>query len=164
MTVRARRFGMIRAFTTGPLTGRHAAMMIVAFFAVVIGVDFTLAHFAISTFGGTVVENSYVASQKFNGWLDEARAEEALGWKVTIARGAMGEAVVQPVDRTGKPIVGATLQGLAEHPLGQRPDVPMAFHEYAPGTYSARLPQGRWRLHLTLVSHGRTWRTVGDIS
>ena len=39
-----------------------------------------------STFGGVVVENSYVASQDFNGWLDEARAERALGWDADVGR------------------------------------------------------------------------------
>ena len=50
-------------------TGYHATMIIVAFFAVVVGVNMVMARFALSTFGGTVVDNSYVASQKYNEWL-----------------------------------------------------------------------------------------------
>ncbi|MEH6702567.1 FixH family protein, partial [Parasphingorhabdus sp.] len=47
-------------------TGYHAAAMIVSFFAVVVVVNLVMAQFALSTFSGTVVDNSYVASQKYN--------------------------------------------------------------------------------------------------
>jgi nitrogen fixation protein FixH len=59
---------MGRQFTGG--TWRR----MVAFFGVVIAVNLTMARLAIGSFGGVVVENSYVASQKFNGWLDRPRA------------------------------------------------------------------------------------------
>ena len=61
----------MKAFTTGPFTGRHITIIMVAFFAVVIAVNLLMARYATSTFGGVVVENSYVASQNFNKWLDE---------------------------------------------------------------------------------------------
>eukprot|EP01035_Chromulina_nebulosa_P040301 gene40301-54499_t len=51
-----------------------------AFFAVVIGVNMLMASDAIRTFGGTVVDNSYVASQQYNGWLAEARVQRLYGW------------------------------------------------------------------------------------
>jgi len=62
-----------------PFTGRKMAAIMVAFFAVVIIVNVYMAREASSTFGGVVVENSYVASQQYNRWLDEASAENALG-------------------------------------------------------------------------------------
>src|SRR3546814_16112365 len=49
-------------------------------------VNFLMASLATSTFSGVVVENSYVASQHFNRWLDEAAQEKALGWKVDVQR------------------------------------------------------------------------------
>ena len=55
------------------LTGRHVAAIFVAFFAVVIAVNVLMASYAVGGFGGTVVDNSYVASQRFNGWLAQAR-------------------------------------------------------------------------------------------
>ena len=58
----------------------------VAFFGVVIAVNLLMAHYAVSTFSGTVVDNSYVASQEFNGWLGAARAQRALGWTVEVRR------------------------------------------------------------------------------
>ena len=58
-------------------TGRHMAAIMLAFFGVVIAINFTMATLAETTFGGTVVDNSYVASQSFNAWL---RAGRQLGW------------------------------------------------------------------------------------
>ena len=72
-----------------PFTGKHMAAIMIAFFGVVIAVNVLMARLATSTFGGLVVENSYVASQKFNRWLGEARSEKALGWKATVTRGAV---------------------------------------------------------------------------
>ena len=60
-------------------TGWHMTGILVAFFGVVVSVNVFMAQAAISTFDGTVVDNSYVASQKFNGWLDKAEAQKALG-------------------------------------------------------------------------------------
>ena len=66
-------------------TGRHMTAILVVFFGVVIAVNFTMARYARATFGGLVVENSYVASQEFNQWLDEAEAGDALGWDAVTA-------------------------------------------------------------------------------
>jgi nitrogen fixation protein FixH len=57
----------------------------IAFFAVVISVNMVMATAATRTFGGKVVENSYVATQKFNTWLDKAAAQRRLGWTVAVA-------------------------------------------------------------------------------
>ena len=43
---------------TKAFTGRHMAAIMVAFFGVIIAVNFTMARFATATFGGRVVENS----------------------------------------------------------------------------------------------------------
>src|SRR3546814_10033574 len=62
-------------------TGWHMTAILIAFFAAVIAVNMLMATVAVRSFGGTVVENSYVASQKFNGWLAQARAQRRLGWR-----------------------------------------------------------------------------------
>jgi len=63
------------------LTGRKVLMITVSAFAVVIGVNLTLAYQAVHTFPGLEVENSYVASQEFN---DLRHGQEALGWTVAV--------------------------------------------------------------------------------
>lgn len=146
-----------------PFTGRHMAIILVSFFTIVVAVNVLMARFAISTFGGVVVENSYVASQKFNGWLDEARAEKALGWKAGFTRDGAGDVVITLTNASGAALSGAHVAGRAEHPLGRRPDTALVFHETAPGKFVARLEQGRWRVRLIAVATGHTWRTVGDV-
>ena len=65
-------------------TGWHMTAILVAFFGVVMAVNFTMARFAMSTFGGKVVENSYVASQHYNQWLERAAAQDRLGWDTAL--------------------------------------------------------------------------------
>lgn len=137
-------------------TGYHATAIIVAFFAVVIGVNVLMATFAVGTFGGVVVENSYVASQKFNGWLKEAHVEQQLGWSIPVpVVDADGHVRVRVDDGHGQPIQDAIIGAEAEHPLGRAPEQSLTFVEFAPGAYRSTrpLPAGRWKIWLR-VTHG----------
>lgn len=129
---------------TRGFTGWHMLAAMIAFFAVVIGVNAVMATAATRTFGGKVVENSYVATQRYNGWLDKAARQERLGWTVAVA-GAGGRATVTTV-------AGARLTGIAAHPLGRLGDENLTFVEEASGRYVAHqlLPQGRWQLRLVV--------------
>ena len=110
---------------TRHFTGRHMAFILVAFFAVVIVVNLYMARMAGSTFGGVVVENSYVASQHFNRWLDEAAAERALGWQAAAERLPDGRISVR---LSGLPTGTAPkVAAVARHPLGSLPDTDLAF-------------------------------------
>lgn len=146
---------------TGQFTGRHMAAIMIAFFGIVIAVNLVLARSAIGTFGGVVVENSYVASQHFNRWLDKARAEKALGWDATVQRRADGRLAATI---TGAPD-NARVSAVAWHPLGRLPVVPLAFASGSPGQFlsSAPLPEGRWRLRIEVEAQGRTWRGEKDL-
>lgn len=134
---------MIRRFT-----GWHAAAALVAFFGVVIAVNVTMAFFATRTFGGVVVENSYVASQKYNDWLAEAERQKELGWSINPGMDEQRRVTVR-LD-----LEGAEVRGFARHPLGREPDVALAFAAFDGGFRSLRpLPAGRWHVHL-LVHRG----------
>jgi nitrogen fixation protein FixH len=147
---------MTRSKVQRPFTGKHMAVILVAGFSVVIAVNFTMASLASSTFGGIVVENSYVASQHFNRWLEEAREEQALGWKVTVTRRDDGRVVAR---LAGVPRF-ATVTAEARHPLGRKPDMALRFDEDASGAYVSRtaLPEGRWILRFDVEAGGKTWR------
>ena len=124
-------------------------MMLVAFFGVVIAVNITMAMFAMRTFGGVVVENSYVASQEYNRWLAAAERQKELGWKIATG--------IDPARRVtvGLNLEGAELRGFARHPLGREPDVPLTFVAMDGGFRSVgQLPAGRWIVHL-LVRRGK---------
>lgn len=144
-------------------TGRHAALIVVAFFAVVIAVNVTMARYAAKTFGGTVVDNSYAAGQHFNHWLDAAAADRALGWRAGVERSGAGAVVVSLVDRAGEPVTGAKFTARAEHPLGVVPPRDVVLTEAAPGRYAGTLPAGRWRLTITASAQGHDWHGVEDV-
>ncbi len=137
-------------------TGWHMASILVAFFGVVIAVNLLNAHYASSTFGGEVVENSYVASQDFNTWLDEAKAEKALGWSEVTTWRPDGRVVVA---LKGVP-ANTVVKAIARHPLGVLPDQAMTFDRLGKRQFLSRqvLPDGRWKLYITLTGGGHIWR------
>ncbi len=152
----------MKAFTTGPFTGKHFTAIIVAFFAVVIGVNLLMARLASSTFGGVVVENSYVASQEFNTWLEQARKEKALGWTAEVIRLRDGRLSVLLAKA---PSAGVTLSAVARHPLGQTPDQALQFSRQADGRFVSKraLPPGRWRVRFEAAAAELRWRTEQDV-
>lgn len=137
-------------------TGRHMIAVMAAGFGIVIAVNLMMASLASSTFGGIVVENSYVASQKFNGWLAAADKSAQLGWKVALARGDDGKLVVT----TGNVPDGAKVSAMAHHPLGRLPDTAIGFVAEGRDRYVSdnRLPDGRWTVRLAVTSGSDTWR------
>ncbi len=138
-------------------------MLIVSFFAVVIVVNVVMAKLAIATFGGTVVDNSYVASQHFNQWLETSAADRALGWKVELARGTDGALEARLTDSAGAPLDAAKVTVHVEHPLGAKPPQDLVLHEVAPGDYRTKLAAGRWRVWLKADARGHAWHAIGDV-
>ncbi len=138
-------------------TGRHMTMILVAFFGVVMVVNFIMARYAVGTFGGVVVENSYVASQHFNRWLDEAAAERALGWSADARRTADDRVEIV---LAGAP-AGAEVAAEARHPLGTLPDTMLTFAPTGGGRYVSReaLPKDRWTLRLAVRDGEKVWRS-----
>lgn len=140
----------------GTFTGRQMAMIMVCFFGVVISVNVTMAWLASASFTGVVVENSYVASQNFNRWLDEARDEGRLGWTARARRGDDGHVLVT----LGGVPAGATLRADAWHPLGRAPDQELVFAPVAGGYRSLDpLTPGRWRIRIEVRAGTARWRT-----
>lgn len=146
---------------TQRFTGWHMAGILVAFFAVIIAVNMTMARYAVSTFGGVTVENSYVASQHFNRWLDEAAVEQSLGWSAQVERLEDGRIALA----LAGPASGADVTAIARHPLGTQPDQLLHFAQEG-GRYLSRekLPVDRWTLRLSISDQGRRWRTEVPLS
>ncbi|MCB2052183.1 MAG: FixH family protein [Novosphingobium sp.] len=141
---------------TKRFTGWHMTTILVAFFGVVIAVNIIMARYALSTFGGVTVENSYVASQEFNRWLDEAEREKALGWSAAVGRQSDGRIEIALVG----PQPGAKVTVDARHPLGRQPDRMLVFAGVGDGRYLSRetLPEGRWTLRLAVEQGSHVWR------
>ncbi len=136
---------------TRGFTGRHALAVIGGGFAIVVAVNLTLAVLASRSHPGMTVENSYVASQKFNGWLADGRAQAALGWQVDAS--LVGDRL-RIEARTGRdtPLEGLAASATLSHPYGRAPARELVLIETAPGRYEARhgLAPGRWTIELRL--------------
>ncbi len=149
------------ASTKGQLTGRKVTAIFVVFFGIVMAVNFTMAHFASSTFGGVVVENSYVASQNYNKWLDEAAAEKKLGWSAAATR--------LPDNRVALRFTGApddlVVTGVVRHPLGHAPDQALRFAQAADGSLVSdkAVAPGRWLVRLTAQAGQTKWRDEQEL-
>lgn len=127
------------------ITGWHVAAIFGSAFAVIIGVNLTLAFKAVSTFPGLETKNSYVASQHFDR---DRSAQQALGW--TVAARLENDQLVLTIDDDRGPvaadIVTATL-GRATH-VGE--DRTPEFHHNGSAFVAAvpGLPRGNWNLRL----------------
>ena len=144
-------------------TGRHMLAICIAFFGTVIAVNLVMATLATRTFGGTVVDNSYVASQHFNRWLDEADAERQLGWKI-VAQRRDGRLSLGLSGRQA-PLSDTYITAVAEHPLGREKDILLHFRAVGEGRFlsAEALPAGRWRLKLDIRADGRRGRFIEDV-
>jgi nitrogen fixation protein FixH len=149
---------------TRQFTGRHMTTIMVGFFAVVITVNLIMATNAMRTFGGVVVQNSYVASQKFNGWIAEGRKQERLGWRVQASGTADGTLTLSLSGPHG-PIDGALVAVDAEHPLGRFPGRAFVLKGLGEGRYAAAhaLPAGRWKLRIQAKLNGTDARFVEEV-
>ena len=140
--------------TQRPFTGRHAAAILIVFFGVVITVNIIMARYALVTFGGTVVDNSYVASQHYNEWLARAATQDRLGWERSVT---LDEARhVRLSARKGEtPLDGLKVVATLSHPLGRVEPRALHFLPQADGGLRSAepIPAGRWRLDLRLT-HG----------
>lgn len=147
---------MMRRFT-----GWHMLAALVGFFGVVIAVNVTMARIAIGSFGGVVVENSYVASQEYNDWLAAAAEQEALGWEVETKWREDGRLSLRVAGAPDALVATAS----ARHPLGRIPSQDLVFEQAPTGEYvsTEALPQGRWTLRLSLASGTDEWRREEEL-
>ncbi|MXP45569.1 FixH family protein [Allopontixanthobacter sediminis] len=136
-------------------TGRHMWAVMICGFGVVIAVNFFMATLAVRGFGGVVVENSYVASQNFNGWLSAAREQERLGWSAEAVRQAGGNVRIVTTGVPG----GAEVSVKFRRPLGQPETIDLGFDSVTPGEYvsSVPVPAGRWIARIEITAADERW-------
>ncbi len=131
---------------TVPFTGRKMLFIIVMFFAVIIAVNGTMLTFAVKTFGGLVVSNSYVASQHFNRDVAIAKAQPIRGWSLTVTTD-VDNIVLRVNDREGSPIQALDLTLTIARPTHDRSTITIPLEALEPGEYAGAvaLRSGQWR-------------------
>lgn len=145
----------------GKFTGRHFAIIMVMGFGIVIAVNFTMAAFAVRGFHGVVVENSYVASQDFNTWLEEAEKSRALGWEAQPERTDDGKVVLKTA---GMP-AGAVITAALRRPLGEQEFADIAFVRVSDGVWQSdrAVAPGRWLIRLSAAADGAVWAEESEL-
>jgi nitrogen fixation protein FixH len=144
------------------LTGRLVLIMLLGFFGIVFGVNFTLMELAIATLPGTEVDSAYTASLGYEKEIAAAHDQTARKWKVEahIERDGSGGATLQVEvrDGSGQPMTGLKFQGTLERPTDKRADLAVSLAEVGIGIYRGSAPAiapGQWDLVLEGNSAGR---------
>jgi nitrogen fixation protein FixH len=144
---------MIRAiFRPKEFTGKHMLATMVAFFGVIITVNLVMARFAVTTWSGLVVPNTYVASQQFNAKAAESRAIAALGYQVALGSGVDGLSVSFS-DSSGKPAFADSILVQLRRPVGTDQDRELVLMQGPDGAYRAagQLAEGEWIATMTVT-------------
>ena len=147
---------MPKEATKREFTGRHMLFTMIGGFGIIMAVNFYMASLATSGFGGVIVENTYVASQKFNGWLEEAEKQDALGWNAQPVRAEDGHLVLETEGVPDLALASATIR----RPLGDLEAGQLAFSRMPDGTFRSTTPlaEGRWIVRLEMTSAGQSWK------
>ncbi|WP_420409991.1 FixH family protein [Hoeflea sp.] len=157
-------------FQPKEFTGKHMLMTMVAFFGVIITVNLVMARFAVTTWSGLVVPNTYVASQQFNSQAAQSRAIAALGYDVAFDPDADGLTILL-TDAHGEPAYASSVTASLRRPVGTDDDRELVFVADGTGSYRAdgRLAEGEWIAHVTamrgedvIYKKGRRFRIGGD--
>jgi nitrogen fixation protein FixH len=146
----------IRFAPAKQLTGRRVLAMLIAFFGVIMLVNFFMMKAAISTFGGVDTKSSYEAGRMFESEVAKAEAQAARDWQVSAhltPNGAEQVLTVDLGDAKGAPVTGVDVTATLAHPVDERNDVAIALAEVDAGTYRGRaiVPAGVWELNLLVV-------------
>ncbi len=149
---------MIRAiFQPKEFTGKHMLFSMVAFFGVIVTVNLIMARFAVTTWSGLVVPNTYVASQQFNGKAAESRAIDALGYQVKLTPNAEG-LEIDFIDSEGKPALADSMIADLRRPVSEEQDREMVLERGSDGVYrgEGELLEGEWIATVTATRDGQT--------
>lgn len=139
-------------------TGWHMLGIMVLFFGTIITVNVVMAWNAISSWSGLVVQNTYVASQQFNGKVEAAKAFAASGLEGALQI-SDGRVIYRLKDAQGKPVLADAVTVTFKRPVDEREDFQLALVADGKGNYSAmrEMVAGQW---IADISTARTGETV----
>jgi nitrogen fixation protein FixH len=140
------------------LTGRMVLAGLVAFFAVVVGVNGLMTYAAISTFGGVETESSYRAGLAFANEMASAHAQDARHWNVTAKAALNGDVTVEVMarDAAGRPVPNLAAAAQLVHPTDRRGDVIVPLSGSGAGMFRGETAAtaGQWDLVIELSRAG----------
>lgn len=141
------------------LSGRTVLFSLIAFFAVVAGVNGIMITAAIKTFGGVETESSYKAGLAFAREIAAADAQEARHWRVranVVRSGDTARVEVTARDAGDQPLRDVTALVRLAHPTDRRLDQTVEMTADGAGRFqgAAAFVAGQWDLIIDLESGG----------
>ncbi|MGZ9113716.1 MAG: FixH family protein [Brevundimonas sp.] len=131
--------------------GWHVAAGVVAFFALVIGVDAAFLVTAYRTHPGQVAPRPYEAGLIYNAELERLRVQEALGWRAGAEARPNGLGVMMQ-DRDGRPLTGLKVSATLQRPATEQGRAEVVRRETAPGQYGVdHAVSGAWDVRIEAV-------------
>ncbi|MBD9372618.1 FixH family protein [Rhizobium sp. ARZ01] len=136
-------------------TGWHMLGIMLLFFGTIIAVNVVMAWNAVSSWSGLVVQNTYVASQQFNGKVEQAKAFAASGLEGALAI-ADGRVSYSLHDREGAPVTADSVTITFKRPVEEREDFELVLVAESGGNYSAmrEMTAGQWIADISTVRGG----------
>lgn len=134
-----------------PLTGRGVLVGFLAFFGVVFAGNAVMMWMAAATYDGRASEADDRTANAYNRVIEQARTQEALGWRAEFRVASANAVVASFVDRQGDPIDGLKITGRFASPVLASEDRAVEVTPLGEGRYrlTASLPRpGNWRLKL----------------
>lgn len=158
-----------RAAVPFRIKGWHVLVALLAFFAVVIGVDAAMIYAAYKTFPGQSAKNPYEAGLTFNRQLLRRERERRMGWQVSASVQPDRTLLLQVRDSMGRPMDGLASTLLLERPATDNGAVSTRMKALGGGAYAADtrgLASGAWDLRAEfsrgtdqlVVERRLTWR------
>lgn len=152
------------------ITGGMVLAALIAFFGVVMTVNFVMARFAVSTFGGVETENAYQAGLAYSKEEEAAARQASLGWQVEVHVENLGanarQITARVVDEAGRPLSDLQPSIRLVHPTDARKDALLVLVGVGDGRYRGETlaPDGQWDLEIDFTQAGqRVFRTKNRI-
>lgn len=137
-------------------TGWHMVGVLVLFFGTIISVNFYMAYNAVTSWSGLVAENTYVASQQFNGKAAEARTLTATGvtGRITVTGSEVRYEVFHLKDG---PVTADMLTLKFKRPVGEHQDFELDLVPVAKGVFTAthEILPGHWIVDASATRNGK---------
>lgn len=131
--------------------GWHVAAGVLAFFALVVGVDAGFLMMAYRTHPGQVAPRPYEAGLIYNAELQRQRAQDTLGWRAGAEARAGGLRVLMQ-DRDGQPLTGLKVSATLQRPATEQGRAEVVLAEETPGQYGVdRVLSGAWDARIEAV-------------
>lgn len=151
--------------------GRVIPWLFAGFFGVVIMANATMVYFAVSSFTGLQTEDHYLRGLAYNRVLEAERAQQALGWEITVefqSTGPLrGHIIVHARDAAGAPLGDATIVAHFVRPAesGYDMDIRLSAERDGVQTAEVELPlPGLWEIQTQIVHPSGVYRTARRIS